>query len=89
MAVWVMKPGPTALVAIRNIAPSSAVRRVRISTGPFESDPFESGPFESGPWVSGVWGASAEDDLGVEASATGALRGSVGETAAALCAVHV
>src|SRR5688572_26469051 len=27
VAVWVMKPGPMALVAIRNIAPSTALRR--------------------------------------------------------------
>jgi hypothetical protein len=28
VAVWVMKPGPMALVAIRNIAPSTALRLV-------------------------------------------------------------
>ncbi len=29
VAVWVMKPGPMALVAMRNMAPSSAPRVVR------------------------------------------------------------
>ena len=42
--VWVMNPGPTALVAIRNIAPSRAVLAGSDGFGAVSTDGFSGGP---------------------------------------------
>lgn len=42
--VWVMKPGPTALVAIRNIAPSRAVLAGSEGFGAVSTDGLSGGP---------------------------------------------
>ena len=59
VAVCVMKPGPMAEVAMRNMAPSSAVRRVALAARESVFGAVPEGVEPSGP----AWGMSAWDTV--------------------------